>query len=42
MVEGPDGVDVSFTPDAAIITGTRLINEGVKDLIDDKVPKKPD
>jgi len=30
MVEGPDAVDVSLTPEAAIITGTRLINAGVE------------
>jgi len=41
MVEGPDGVDVSFTPEAAIVTGTRLINEGVKVITEEKVTKKP-
>ncbi len=38
MVEGPDGVDVSLTPEAAIITGTRLINEAVKLITPDKAP----
>ena len=38
MVEGPDGVDVSLTPEAAIITGTRLINEAVKIIKPDKAP----
>lgn len=42
MVEGPDGVDVSFTPEAAIITGTRLINEGVKLVASEKLGKEPD
>jgi hypothetical protein len=41
MVEGPDGVDVSFTPEAAIITGTRLITEGVKLVTVEKLDKKP-
>ncbi|KQS01522.1 hypothetical protein ASG11_17870 [Sphingomonas sp. Leaf357] len=41
MVEGPDGVDVSLTPEAAIITGTRLINAGVQEISNDKSLNKP-
>jgi hypothetical protein len=29
-VDGPDGVDVALTPDAAIETGHRLIEEGAR------------
>jgi hypothetical protein len=29
LLDGPDGVDVALTPDAAIETGERLIDEGV-------------
>jgi hypothetical protein len=30
IVEGPDGVAVSFTPDAAVETSDRLLNGGMK------------
>lgn len=30
MVEGPDGVDVSLTPEAAVETSDRLLEGGMK------------
>lgn len=30
LMDGPDGVDVAFTPAAAVITGGRLIEEAAK------------
>jgi hypothetical protein len=29
LLDGPDGVDVALTPEAAIETGERLIDEGI-------------
>lgn len=30
LVDGPDGVNVALTPEAARVTGTRLLEEGLK------------
>lgn len=30
LVDGPDQVDVAFTPDAALETGSRLMDEAAK------------
>ena len=44
MVKGPDGVDVALTPDAAIETGGRLIDEGARaagQVIEAKIDHRP-
>lgn len=40
MVEGPDDVDVSLTPEAAIETGALLVAAGAQAIRDDSTKKR--
>lgn len=42
MVEGPDSVDISLTPEAAIETGARLVQAGAQAVVKRQKREKED